>query len=79
MIIGKEFGIYTKGLSRTELMIHLLEMKLAYSDKPLFEHTFSCGNKITYNSVIEIPDESMPCKCGNKDHWFIYYADEESI
>lgn len=74
----KEFGIYSKGLNRIELMIHLLEMKLAYSNKPLFEHTFSCGNKVTYNSVVEIPGVSMPCKCGNKNHWFIYYDEKKN-
>ena len=40
---------------------------------PLVKVTLPCGHSIVYRSLSEIPEESVPCSCGNPNHWFIFY------
>ena len=34
-----------------------------------------CGGKASYKTWDDIPDESIPCPCGNPNHWLIRYCD----
>jgi len=45
-------------------------------DLPLLQITIPpCRHSVTYRSFEEIPEESVPCSCGNPNHWFIKYTD----
>lgn len=35
-----------------------------------------CGSSIIYRTYDELPDTSVPCSCGNPNHWFIKYTEE---
>ena len=43
---------------------------LSYFHKAI-EIRMSCGATLNYNSVDELPRESVCCSCGNPAHWFI--------
>lgn len=34
-----------------------------------------CGNKHTFNTREDIPNESIPCACGDPKHWIIKYSE----
>ena len=34
-----------------------------------------CGNSVMYRTFDDIPNEDVPCPCGNPKHWFIQYKD----
>jgi hypothetical protein len=38
-----------------------------------------CGKSISFKKYEDIPDESMPCTCGNPKHYFIRYVKTEEI
>ena len=33
-----------------------------------------CGNKI---ALKQLPDNDIPCPCGNSNHWFVKYEKED--
>ena len=33
-----------------------------------------CGSGITYSTEVDVPEESVPCPCGNPTHWLIKYG-----
>lgn len=38
-----------------------------------------CGGKASYKTWDDIPDESVPCPCGNPNHWLIQYKDLRKV
>jgi hypothetical protein len=38
-----------------------------------------CGKSISFKKYEDIPDESMPCTCGNPKHYFIRYVKTEDV
>ena len=32
-----------------------------------------CGSKVKYNTIFDIPNEDIPCPCGNPNHWLVKY------
>ncbi len=34
-----------------------------------------CGGSVQYATPDDIPEESVPCPCGDKTHWMIHYLD----
>jgi len=34
-----------------------------------------CGGEASYKTWDDIPNESVPCPCGNPNHWLIRYED----
>jgi hypothetical protein len=35
--------------------------------------TMPCGKTVAYRTAKDVPDESVPCTCGNRNHWFLKY------
>jgi hypothetical protein len=50
---------------------HLLK-----GDAPMLSIEPPCGNVVNYQSLKDIPNRSVKCPCGNKDHWIIKYSEE---
>uniref|UniRef100_A0A6M3L799 Uncharacterized protein n=1 Tax=viral metagenome TaxID=1070528 RepID=A0A6M3L799_9ZZZZ len=44
-------------------------------EKPL-GISMPCGNSITIATEQDIPLKSLPCMCGNPEHWFVKYEEE---
>ena len=39
-----------------------------------------CGEQYiikTYNDFVNLPEEDIPCRCGNPNHWFIRFENWE--
>lgn len=34
-----------------------------------------CGTVVVYPTLSDIPEESVPCPCGDKSHWIIKYEE----
>ena len=34
-----------------------------------------CGSKVNYKTFDDIPEQDVPCPCGNPKHWIIRYKD----
>jgi len=34
-----------------------------------------CGHEFTIQTADDVPYESLPCTCGNPQHWFIKYEE----
>lgn len=41
---------------------------------PFITITMPCGSHIEYQNFEDIPDEDVPCDCGNPKHWFIQHV-----
>lgn len=41
---------------------------------PFMTITMPCGNMIQYQNFEDIPDEDVPCSCGDENHWFVVHA-----
>jgi len=37
------------------------------------EVVMPCGSKVKYNTIFDIPNEDIPCPCGNPNHWLVKY------
>ena len=75
----KHYGVYIKGLDRWGFLLYLLKKSTPIDwDKPFLKIVMPCGKKTIYNTMAEIPGISIPCPCGDKEHWVIYYESEES-
>jgi len=35
-----------------------------------------CGIHTTIEDYMQLPDHSMPCPCGNKNHWVLLYESD---
>jgi hypothetical protein len=33
----------------------------------------SCGHKMTFHSEEKLPNQNIPCPCGNPNHWIVKY------
>ena len=47
-------------------------------DAPVLSITEPCGNSVEYAEIEDIPLVDIPCTCGNPNHYFIRYIDEEA-
>ena len=47
-------------------------------DKPVLSIQMPCAEKVVYQTLDDIPEESTPCSCGDTKHWFIQYQDLRS-
>ena len=45
------------------------------SGKSVLVIELDCGNAVDYKTFDDIPNEDVPCPCGNPKHWFIRYMD----
>lgn len=36
-----------------------------------------CNSVVEYQALTDIPKESVPCPCGDEDHWLIKYGAED--
>jgi hypothetical protein len=41
---------------------------------PFMSITMPCGERVEYQTFEDIPDEDVPCTCGNPNHWFVRHA-----
>lgn len=47
------------------------------SGLPFITITMPCGTEVIYQSFEDIPNEDVPCPCGNPNHWVIQYRELE--
>ena len=56
------------------------ELKYCLSEStPALEITMACGAHISFKEVKDIPDWSVLCTCGDPNHWFIRYTDDDGF
>lgn len=48
-------------------------LKRKYADAVLEISLDPCGSKVSYKTFDDIPEQDVPCPCGNPDHWMIRY------
>ena len=51
------------------------EFLVQHPGAPLLQITLEagCGGQVSYKTEEEIPEQSVPCPCGNSEHWLIKY------
>lgn len=47
------------------------------AEGPFMQVDMPCGHTAVYDRSSDVPWESAPCTCGNPDHWFIRYREED--
>ena len=50
------------------------ESRKAISEHLPFKYKMSCGEVYTLLNITELPEDDLPCSCGNPTHWFVKYA-----
>jgi len=38
-----------------------------------FKCPMSCGKVYTLLNMMDLPEDDLPCTCGNSTHWFVKY------
>lgn len=69
-------GIDVK-LTRDQFIKHLIDNHGVPDDSrdiPYLTIEAPCGNVCIFVTLDDIPDESVPCPCGNPKHWMIKYG-----
>lgn len=41
-----------------------------------FKYPMPCGKVYTFLNMMDLPEEDLPCTCGNPKHWFVKYMEE---
>jgi hypothetical protein len=36
-----------------------------------------CGETYKLKAIEDLPQEDLPCPCGDKGHWFVKYMEEK--
>jgi hypothetical protein len=36
-----------------------------------------CGETYTLDRIEDLPQDDLPCSCGNPEHWFVKYMEEK--
>lgn len=44
-----------------------------------FSFTLPCGNTYSVDSVEQLPQDNLPCPCGDPKHWFVRYEVEKPM
>ena len=44
-----------------------------YVTRPYGKITMPCGHEETYEKPADLPKENVPCPCGDRKHWLVYY------
>lgn len=42
-----------------------------------FVHRMPCGETYKLKAIEDLPQEDLPCPCGDKGHWFVKYMEEK--
>ena len=70
--------------SPRDFLVHqIIQLAEANKDfdwsKPFLEIKLPCGHSVVYEGSWDVPAESVPCTCGNPNHWFIQYGISEGV
>lgn len=71
--------VVVKAPNRQFLVDYLREIITNVPEDGVFLHVgiqdeeTGCNNSIDYKTEQDIPDHSVPCPCGNSNHWMIKY------
>lgn len=82
-------GIYLTGMNLKEYIGKCLEGSiespigrdgpiLINPQLPLVKIEMECGEVAVYRSLEALPEDSVPCSCGDPEHYFVYIKKEES-
>jgi len=44
---------------------------------PLVGINMLCGERVIYRTLDDLPETSVPCTCGNPNHWFVFIEKEK--
>jgi len=66
----REWGIALHGVGN-----NIDEAKQSIEEGYRFPQTLymSCGHKMTFHSAEKLPNQNIPCPCGNPNHWIVKY------
>ena len=74
----------SKELARAEWELsirrHMMEQGLTdeqMETSPFLTITLDCGKKVIYQTFQDIPNEDVPCPCGNPKHWLLKFKEIE--
>lgn len=42
-----------------------------------FSYRMPCGETYALEAIEDLPEEDLPCPCGDKSHWFVKYVEEK--
>lgn len=42
-----------------------------------FVHRMPCGEIYALDRIDDLPQDDLPCPCGDKSHWFVKYMEEK--
>ncbi len=40
---------------------------------PVLSIPMPCGTTVIFQTINDLPDKSVPCPCGDKEHWAVKY------
>lgn len=63
--------------ARTNLFQEIRIGKPYDGSGPFLSVEMPCGETIIYEKTSDVPWESVPCPCGDPNHWVIEYKEEE--
>ena len=66
------------GQAKVEIYGHIADIQegLTPKGKKYFKIKMACGHEMWITGVNDAPHESVPCTCGNPNHWFVKYEEE---
>lgn len=68
----KHIGILVKGMDKYGFILYLLSLVPFHKGATFLKVATPCGD-VVYKTMKDIPNESVPCPCGDKNHWMIKY------
>jgi len=55
------------------MMDRSLEARILIAKYLPFKYQMPCGEIYTLLNIMDLPEDDLPCTCGNSTHWFVKY------
>ena len=65
------YGLYCPSLDEFKEWLNAIDDSNLDNDVNILSVTMPCGEIISYRRKTDIPLNSVPCPCGNVNHWVI--------
>lgn len=73
----QEIGVWAKDRATLmDWMVNVIGEEPPFLEPPVMKIKMACGHEMWITGVNDAPHESVPCTCGNPNHWFVKYGEE---